>query len=81
MILHSLRRGKGTQRVSHTSFAPAHHLLLCRVCHAASGNLVFKRTSRNFNPMVATAGKVTVAEVEHIVPAGGSPASAVPLLQ
>jgi len=35
-----------------------------------AGNLVFKRTSRNFNPMVATAGKVTVAEVEHIVPAG-----------
>jgi 3-oxoacid CoA-transferase len=34
------------------------------------GNLVFKRTSRNFNPMVATAGKITVAEVEHIVPAG-----------
>ena len=35
-----------------------------------SGNLVFKRTSRNFNPMVATAGKITIAEVEQIVPAG-----------
>ncbi len=35
---------------------------------------MFKRTSRNFNPMVATAGKITVAEVEHIVPAGQPPA-------
>ena len=34
------------------------------------GNLVFRKTSRNFNPMMATAGKVTVAEVEHLVPAG-----------
>src|ERR1700755_1924976 len=30
----------------------------------AEGNLVFRKTSRNFNPMMATAGKVTVAEVE-----------------
>ena len=29
------------------------------------GNLVFRKTARNFNPMMATAGKVTVAEVEH----------------
>ena len=34
------------------------------------GNLVFRKTARNFNPMAATAGKVTVAEVEEIVPAG-----------
>jgi 3-oxoacid CoA-transferase subunit A len=34
------------------------------------GNLVFRKTARNFNPMMATAGKVTVAEVEHLVPAG-----------
>jgi 3-oxoacid CoA-transferase subunit A len=34
------------------------------------GNLVFRKTARNFNPMMATAGKVTVAEVEHMVPAG-----------
>lgn len=34
------------------------------------GNLVFRKTSRNFNPMVATAGKITVAEVEEIVPLG-----------
>jgi 3-oxoacid CoA-transferase subunit A len=31
---------------------------------------VFRKTARNFNPMMATAGKVTVVEVEHIVPTG-----------
>lgn len=35
-----------------------------------AGNLVFRKTARNFNPMMATAGEVTVAEVEEIVPAG-----------
>ncbi len=34
------------------------------------GNLVFRKTARNFNPMMATAGRVTVAEVEEIVEAG-----------
>jgi 3-oxoacid CoA-transferase subunit A len=34
------------------------------------GNLVYRKTARNFNPMMATAGKVTVAEVEEIVPIG-----------
>ncbi|MEE9330242.1 MAG: CoA transferase subunit A [Parvularculaceae bacterium] len=34
------------------------------------GNLVFRKTARNFNPMMATAGKVTIAEVEEIVPLG-----------
>jgi 3-oxoacid CoA-transferase subunit A len=34
------------------------------------GNLVFRKTARNFNPMMATAGKVTVAEVEEIVEPG-----------
>lgn len=34
------------------------------------GNLVFRKTSRNFNPLVAMAGKVTIAEVEELVPAG-----------
>ena len=34
------------------------------------GNLIFRKTARNFNPMVATAGKITVAEVEHLVPVG-----------
>ena len=34
------------------------------------GNLVFRKTARNFNPMIATAGKITVAEVEEIVALG-----------
>ena len=36
----------------------------------AEGNLVYRKTARNFNPMMATAGKVCVAEVEHLVPVG-----------
>lgn len=36
----------------------------------AEGNLVYRKTARNFNPMMATAGKVTVAEVEHLVEVG-----------
>ena len=36
----------------------------------AEGNLVFRKTARNFNPMMATAGKVTIVEAEHIVEAG-----------
>jgi 3-oxoacid CoA-transferase subunit A len=35
-----------------------------------SGNLVYRKTARNFNPNVATCGKVTVAEVEELVPIG-----------
>ncbi|MBC7488030.1 MAG: CoA transferase subunit A [Cytophagaceae bacterium] len=35
-----------------------------------AGNLIFKGTARNFNPMMATAGHVTIAEVEELVPAG-----------
>jgi 3-oxoacid CoA-transferase subunit A len=34
------------------------------------GNLVYRKTARNFNPMMAMAGKVTVAEVEELVPTG-----------
>ena len=34
------------------------------------GNLVYRKTARNFNPMMAAAGKVTVAQVEHLVEAG-----------
>jgi 3-oxoacid CoA-transferase subunit A len=34
------------------------------------GNLIFRATSRNFNPLVAMAGKITIAEVEELVPAG-----------
>lgn len=34
------------------------------------GNLIYRETARNFNPMMAMAGKITIAEVEHLVPAG-----------
>ena len=36
----------------------------------AEGNLVYRKTARNFNPMMATAGKITIAEVEHLVEPG-----------
>ena len=36
----------------------------------AEGNLIYRKTARNFNPMMATAGKTTVVEVEHLVPVG-----------
>lgn len=35
-----------------------------------SGNLIYKETARNFNPVMAMAGKITIAEVEELVPAG-----------
>lgn len=35
-----------------------------------SGNLLFRSTARNFNPLMAMAGKITIAEVEHLVPVG-----------
>jgi len=35
-----------------------------------AGNLIYRKTARNFNPMMATAGKICVAEVEEIVPVG-----------
>jgi 3-oxoacid CoA-transferase subunit A len=35
-----------------------------------AGNLIYRGTARNFNPMMATAGKITIAEVEELVPAG-----------
>ncbi|MBM75361.1 MAG: succinyl-CoA--3-ketoacid-CoA transferase [Proteobacteria bacterium] len=34
------------------------------------GNLIYRSTARNFNPMMAMAGKITIAEVEELVPAG-----------
>ena len=36
----------------------------------AAGNLIYKGTARNFNPLMAMAGKITIAEVEELVPAG-----------
>jgi 3-oxoacid CoA-transferase A subunit len=43
----------------------------------AWGNLVYRKTARNFNPMIATAGKITIAEVEELVPVGSIPADEV----
>jgi 3-oxoacid CoA-transferase subunit A len=37
------------------------------------GNLIFKETARNFNPLMAMAGKITIAEVEELLPAGQLP--------
>jgi len=34
------------------------------------GNLIFKDSARNFNPLMAMAGKITIAEVEELLPAG-----------
>ncbi|CUW39351.1 acetoacetyl-CoA transferase, alpha subunit [Magnetospirillum sp. XM-1] len=46
-------------------------LSIVKACRGdAEGNLIFRKTSRNFNPMMATAGKVTIAEVEELVPNG-----------
>ena len=39
----------------------------------AWGNLVYRKTARNFNPMIATAGNITIAEVEELVPVGSIP--------
>jgi 3-oxoacid CoA-transferase subunit A len=36
-----------------------------------AGNLTYRRTARNFNPVMATAARVTIAEAEHVVQAGG----------
>lgn len=36
----------------------------------SAGNLIYKGTARNFNPMMAAAGRITIAEVEELVPAG-----------
>ncbi len=36
----------------------------------SAGNLVYRKTARNFNPMMATAAKITIAEVEHLVETG-----------
>ena len=43
----------------------------------AEGNLIYRKTARNFNPMMATAGKVTVAEVEQLVDTGALDADAI----
>ncbi len=41
------------------------------------GNLIYRKTARNFNPMIAAAGKVTVAEVEELLDVGQLPADSI----
>ena len=43
-----------------------------------AGNLIYKSTARNFNPMMAMAGKITIAEVENLVPVGELAPSSIP---
>jgi acyl CoA:acetate/3-ketoacid CoA transferase alpha subunit len=42
-----------------------------------AGNLVYRKTAQNFNPMMATAGRVTIAEVDELVEVGEIPADQV----
>ena len=68
--------GKETREIN------GRHYVLERPLHAdfafvkawtgdTAGNLVYRRTTRNFNPIMATAATTTIAEVEHLVEAGG----------
>ena len=63
------RHFDGRGHVLETALRP--DLALVRAWRADTlGNLVYRMTARNFNPSMAEAGRVTVAEVEEIVPAG-----------
>ena len=66
-VLHNLLIGRHTHRKTGL-FADI------SIVHAwkgdTEGNLVYRKTARNFNPMMATASRMTIAEVEHLVPAG-----------
>ena len=44
--------------------------LVCAEIADTEGNLIYRKTARNFNPVMATAGEIAIAEVEKIVPAG-----------
>ena len=80
-VLHAHRRGHGgRRRKEHREFEGVTHILeagirvdlaLVKAWKADEvGNLVYRKTARNFNPAVAMCGKTTVAEVEEIVPVG-----------
>src|SRR5438128_12111848 len=64
-----LREFDGETYVMERSLVPDVALVKADVADK-SGNLRFRLTARNFNPVMATAGKVTVAEVEHLVEPG-----------
>jgi 3-oxoacid CoA-transferase subunit A len=63
------REFEGEQYVMERSLVPDVSLVKAYIADKA-GNLVFRRTARNFNPNVAMAGKITVVEVEKIVETG-----------
>ncbi len=64
-----IREFDGEQYLMEKSLKPDVSLVMAwKADHA--GNLMYRKTARNFNPNVAMAGKVTVVEAEHIVPTG-----------
>jgi 3-oxoacid CoA-transferase subunit A len=67
--------GKEVREFGGDMFVMEHGLIAdLSIVHAwkgdSEGNLVYRKTARNFNPMMATAGKVTVAEVENLLEPG-----------
>ncbi|MGN6579439.1 MAG: CoA transferase subunit A, partial [Bordetella sp.] len=64
-----IREFDGQQYVMERSLAPDVALVKAYVADR-SGNLVFRKTARNFNPNAAMAGKLTIVEVEKIVETG-----------
>ena len=70
-----IAEGKETRDFDGESYVMEHSLVAdLAIVHAwkadREGNLVYRKTARNFNPVMATAGKVTIAEVEHLVEPG-----------
>lgn len=71
----SIAEGKETREFGGETYLMERGLVAdVSIVHAwkgdTEGNLVYRKTARNFNPMMATAAKVTIAEVENLVPAG-----------
>lgn len=64
-----LREFDGEQYVMERALVPDVALVKAYMADRA-GNLVYRKTARNFNPNVATAGKITIVEVEHLVEIG-----------
>ncbi len=70
-----IAEGKETREFDGASYVMERGLVAdLAIIHAwkadREGNLVYRKTARNFNPVMATAGRVTVAEVEHLVEPG-----------
>ncbi|HZJ96200.1 MAG TPA: CoA transferase subunit A, partial [Oligella sp.] len=63
------REFNGKRYIMETGIVPDVSLVKAKVADR-SGNLIFNKTARNFNPNVATAGKITIVEVEEVVEIG-----------